>query len=250
VSRYRDGDPDSLVIDQVDLEVAAGELAVLTGVSGAGKTTALRLAAGLDFPNEGVVSLLGRDVGRLRASSRQRLRRRIGYAPQDPPILWDRSVLENVAIALTVAGERRGRARARATTALAALGLGGDIDARPSSLSAGARQLVSLARALVVEPDVLLVDEPTAYLDATSTGDVLHVLLDAAELGAAVLVATTDSRLTDAAEHRELRVLELVNGHLEYHGDTDQSAQPIVLANDNVVPFPLRVAASAGGQAE
>lgn len=135
------------------LTVAPGEIVAVVGASGAGKSTVLRLLAGLEPPSEGVVH---------RASGRT------GFVFQAPTLMPWADALANVALPLELAGEARPEARARATGALVAVGLGDRLDARPRQLSGGMAMRVALARALVTEPDLLLLDEPFAALDSVT----------------------------------------------------------------------------------
>jgi NitT/TauT family transport system ATP-binding protein len=143
--------PGRAPLGPVDLDIAAGEILALVGASGAGKSTLLRLLAGLETPSEGVIN---RGDGRT------------GFVFQAPTLMPWADALANVALPLELAGLARPMARARAAEALAAVGLGDRPDARPRQLSGGMAMRVALARALVTEPDLLLLDEPFAALDS------------------------------------------------------------------------------------
>jgi len=145
--------PGRAPIGPVDFNVAPGEIVAVVGASGAGKSTLLRLLAGLERPAEGTVSTrLGR----------------VGFVFQAPTLMPWVDALANVALPLELAGTPRAEARARAADALAAVGLGERLTARPHQLSGGMAMRVSLARALVTEPDLLLLDEPFAALDSVT----------------------------------------------------------------------------------
>lgn len=145
--------PGRAPLGPVDLDIAPGEITALVGASGAGKSTLLRLLAGLETPSEGVIS---RGGGRT------------GFVFQAPTLMPWADALSNVALPLELAGLARPAARARAAEALAAVGLGERLDARPRQLSGGMAMRVALARALVTEPDLLLLDEPFAALDSVT----------------------------------------------------------------------------------
>ncbi|MFO1412942.1 MAG: ABC transporter ATP-binding protein [Burkholderiales bacterium] len=152
---------DVTAVDDVSFTVTAGTLVTLLGPSGCGKTTVLRLIAGLELPTAGVVRLGERDVSRTNAAERD-----VSMVFQSYALFPHMSVLENVRYGLDVAGVRRASADERAHAALASVGLTG-FDARlPSELSGGQQQRVAVARALVLEPSVLLFDEPLSNLDA------------------------------------------------------------------------------------
>ena len=166
----------------LDLTVARGEIVALVGASGAGKSTALRLLAGLQSPGAGLVS---RAVGPGRT----------GFVFQSPTLLPWADALANVALPLELAGRPRAEARGRAAAALGAVGLGDRLDARPSELSGGMAMRVALARALVTAPDLLLLDEPFAALDSVTRRGLiedLHALWAAADPRPAVVFVTHD----------------------------------------------------------
>jgi putative spermidine/putrescine transport system ATP-binding protein len=147
-------------VDQVDLEIAAGEFFSMLGPSGSGKTTVLRLIAGFERPTSGTIELFGKDV-----TARAPFDRDVNTVFQDYALFPHMNVLDNVAYGLRVRGVGRKERRERATKALAAVRLENLADRKPSQLSGGQRQRVALARATVVQPKVLLLDEPLGALD-------------------------------------------------------------------------------------
>ncbi len=147
-------------VDHVDLEIAAGEFFSMLGPSGSGKTTVLRLIAGFERPTSGTIELFGRDV-----TARAPFDRDVNTVFQDYALFPHMNVLDNVAYGLRVRGMGRKERRERATKALAAVRLENLADRKPSQLSGGQRQRVALARATVVQPKVLLLDEPLGALD-------------------------------------------------------------------------------------
>ncbi|NRA02577.1 MAG: cell division ATP-binding protein FtsE [Myxococcales bacterium] len=194
-------------VSDVSMTLDRGEFAFLTGPSGAGKTTLLRLLFGAEHPTSGQILVAGRNVSRLSSGSVASLRCEIGVIFQDFKLLGNRSVFENVAIGLEIAGATRREARVRVWSMLKRLGLGHRMDDLPRSLSGGEQQRVAIARALVHDPLILLADEPTGNLDPDLALDIMDIIADAHARGTTVLVATHDPGLLDRYRHRRL-VLE------------------------------------------
>jgi cell division transport system ATP-binding protein len=203
----KDFGPARPVLREVSFAVERGQLVVLTGANGAGKSTVLQLIAGWLSPDEGRVAVAGEEPARLRGAALTALRRAIGIVPQELQLLSDRSVLENVMLPALAAGLSRKAARERAGAALQRVGLA-DGDAPPARFSAGAQQRAALARAIVNRPAVLLVDEPTAFLDAAAAADLLHLLAEFAQAGVAVLMASHGEPAPLPAAARRLRLSE------------------------------------------
>ena len=165
----------------IDLSIAAGEIVAVVGASGAGKSTTLRLLAGLEAPTSGVVA---RTPGAT-----------TGFVFQAPTLTPWADVLSNIALPLELAGTPKAQARERAAAALSAVGLGDRLGARPSQLSGGMAMRASLARALVARPDLLLLDEPFAALDSVTRRRLiedLHALWAASEPRPAIVFVTHD----------------------------------------------------------
>lgn len=193
--RYlRRGVEPVVAVAGVDLEIDAASFVVVEGPSGSGKTTLLGLLAGLEAPDAGQITVLGHDLSRLTGAERARLRqRRIGIVFQSFGLIASLRAGENVALVLALAGvpEREREARARAT--LEEVGLGFAFGARIDELSGGERQRVGVARALVIEPAVILADEPTGSLDEENGAGVLQLLTDAVrQRGASLVLVTHD----------------------------------------------------------
>jgi ABC-type ATPase involved in cell division len=202
----------------VDLSFAIkpGELAVLVGAGGTGKSTLLRLITGEERPTRGAVLVDGMEVGALGAWRLARLRRDLGVLPQGGSLLADRTALGNLTFVLRALGTSRAEARERALAALIEVGLGPARNALPHELAAGERRRVLLARALATRPRLLLADEPTGMLDPTAAAVVLTILRGLAQRGVTCLVATQAPELARALEGR---VLRLAAGRLRPEGD-------------------------------
>jgi cell division transport system ATP-binding protein len=190
----------------VTLEFARGELVFLTGPSGAGKTSLLRLLFAAERPSEGQIVVLGRNVSRLSPRSVPSLRRRIGVVFQDFKLLARRTVEENVALALDVVGTPRRAARARVFAMLKQVGLQHRRYQSPLSLSGGEQQRVAIARALINEPEILLADEPTGNLDPDLTLEIMDLIAETATRGTTVVVATHDQSILRRFRKRAVRL--------------------------------------------
>jgi putative ABC transport system ATP-binding protein len=197
------------VVDGVSLEAGGGQVVGLVGPSGSGKSTTLLLLAGLERPDAGTVRLDGDDLATLGEAGRQALRRgRVGMVFQAYGLLSLLTARENVELPFRVAHRDRTAAAAAATRWLGLLGLADRADQRTDELSGGERQRVALARAFAADPAVLLVDEPTAELDEENRVRAVGLLRDAADRGAAVVVATHDPEVVELCD----RVVRLVDG--------------------------------------
>lgn len=190
----------------VSLEIRKGELVFLTGASGAGKTTLMRLVFADERPSEGQILVLGRNVGRLSPRRVPALRRRIGVVFQDFKLLPRRTVEENVALALEVVGTPRREVRVRTFAMLKRVGLQHRRHQRALTLSGGEQQRLAIARALVNDPEVLLADEPTGNLDPDLTVEIMDLIADAAARGTAVFVATHERALVERYRPRTIRL--------------------------------------------
>ena len=180
------------ILRDIDLQFAAGETVAIVGASGSGKSTLLSILAGLDTPSRGAVRLQGQDLFALSEDGRAALRaQKMGFVFQSFQLLGNLTALENVMLPLELAGARE--ARARATQMLERVGLGQRLNHYPKLMSGGQQQRVALARAFVVEPAVLLADEPTGSLDF-ATGQTIMDLMFAfnRERGTTLILVTHD----------------------------------------------------------
>jgi len=201
-----------VAVDRVSFETGAGEVTVVMGPSGSGKTTLLTMIGGLLRPSSGSVVIDGVEISALPARELPRVRREsVGFVFQTFNLLESLSALENVEVALNVAGSRRPRSRARARELLVAAGLEARLHFKARDLSGGEKQRVSIARALANRPALLLADEPTANLDSRHGAEVMQILRElVTEDDRAVVVVSHDVRLEAIAD----RVLRLEDGRL------------------------------------
>jgi cell division transport system ATP-binding protein len=200
-------------LDNISLHVAPGQFLFLTGPSGAGKTTFLRLLFGAAFPSSGLVRVGGADLGRLKQRKIPLLRRKLGVIFQDFKLIPRLSVFENVALALRVAGAKGEELGGKVEQALKQVGLEQVADARADTLSGGEQQRAAIARALVHEPALVLADEPSGNLDPKNALEVVKLLVAAHARGATVILATHDPALLEMV--RGARVVRLDAGRLE-----------------------------------
>ena len=199
---YGEGEAQVKALRGVDLDVPLGELLMLVGPSGCGKTTLISIIASVLDHDGGDCQVLGRDLARLNANEKAKLRRAdIGFVFQSYNLIPSLSSAENVAVPLLLNGVGRREALAKADRVLESLGLGGRGAGRPNDLSGGQQQRVAVARALVHEPRILVCDEPTSALDE-KTGDKLMQLLREVALreGRALVIVTHDNRIFKYAD--------------------------------------------------
>jgi ABC-type lipoprotein export system ATPase subunit len=208
---FPSGNEQISALRDIDLTVYTGEGVAVTGPSGSGKTTLLNLVAGLDRPTSGRVKVLGRDLSTLTESQLTAFRAKaIGLVFQDPHLLPGLSAIENVAVARLPWG-RRNELMREAQKLLEALGIGNRLHHPPSRLSAGERQRVGLARALLGQPQILLADEPTGNLDFKTTEGLIALLSELREdMRITLVIATHDPAVAAMAQ----RVIRLLGGSL------------------------------------
>jgi cell division transport system ATP-binding protein len=204
--RYPNG---VVALSDVSLSIPEGEFVFLIGPTGAGKSTLLRLLYRAETPTRGRISVAGRDITRLPARYVPALRRSMGVVFQDFKLLPRKTARENVAFALQVIGSPPGQIRPRALQALEMVGLGDRAEAFPWQLSGGEQQRVSIARALVNHPPLLLADEPTGNLDPRTSWEIIQLLSRISLRGTTVVVATHNKMIVDILRKR---VVELADG--------------------------------------
>jgi putative ABC transport system ATP-binding protein len=203
------GDGRVRAVDDVDLDVAAGETVAVMGPSGCGKSTLLHLLGGLQRPTGGEIELDGRRVDTMSERGLARLRRdRIGFVFQSFHLMPELTAVENVEVPVLLAGRSPRTARRTALELLESVGLTDRAGHLPSALSGGQRQRVAIARALSTEPLVVLADEPTGSLDSAATSEVLRLFDRLHEAGQTLIIVTHDARTAATAD----RVLSMRDG--------------------------------------
>jgi len=203
-----------LALTDVSFHVRKGEFVFLTGHSGAGKTSTLRLIHMAERPTSGEVRVSGFSSERTRDSEIWKLRRKVGFVFQDFRLLPHRTASENVAFALEVTGAPRREVRMRVQRLLNQVGLSAKAEAYVHELSGGEQQRVAIARALATEPLVLLADEPTGNLDEFATRGIIDLFRDINRLGMVVVTATHDLGLVRS--YPDARVMEMKEGTIVY----------------------------------
>ncbi len=213
--------PKGAALKNVSLHVAKGEFVFLTGHSGAGKSTILKLMQGALQPTSGQVRISGFNIAELGAAEIPRLRRRLGIVFQDFRLLDDRTAEENIAFALEVTGARADSIPARVMRVLTQVGLAAKAHAYPQELSGGEQQRVALARALVNDPSIVLADEPTGNLDERATRGVFQLIREINAGGTCVVMATHD---LDLVKQTTYRTIELREGAVVFDSGLDETA--------------------------
>src|SRR2546430_6537533 len=201
----------SVALDRISVSIERGEFAFLVGPTGCGKSTCVRLLTREIEASGGQVLISGHDVGAMPQKKVPRLRRNIGVVFQDFKLLPNRTVYDNVAYSLQVIGESRAQIRRKVPGVLRLVGLSTKLHNYPDELSGGEQQRVSMARAFVNHPPLLLADEPTGNLDPETSIDTMRLLYRINRTGTTVLVATHDQPMLDRMRRR---VLERSRGRL------------------------------------
>ena len=213
VSKRYPGGADAL--RNVNFELKKGEMAFLTGHSGAGKSTLLKLIAILERSTQGQVMLDNQNIGRMSKHHVPYSRRKIGMIFQDHRLLHDRTVFDNVALPLIIAGLERHEIQRRVRAALDKVGLLGKEKRYPITLSGGEQQRIGIARAVVNRPPMILADEPTGNLDPALSEEIMRLFEQFNQVGVTVLIASHDISLIQQMGYRTLQLSrgEMVNNH-------------------------------------
>ena len=194
--------PDVKALSSISLSIDRGEMFFLIGMSGAGKTTLLKLLCNMEVPTNGLVEVAGHPIHQLKGAKLAKLRQKIGVAYQDFKLLTDRTVAENVAISMEVSYKKPQIIRKRVKDLLDQLVLSEKHDTITGELSRGEQQRVALARAIANSPSLILVDEPTGNLDATTTERVMNLLTKCNNSGATIIIATHDESIYKNSNRR------------------------------------------------
>ena len=195
-----------VALDDVSVEVDKGEFVFIVGASGSGKSTFIRLLLKEEEATKGDIFVAGKNIGKLTAWKVPHLRRNIGTVFQDFKLLSDKTVFDNVAFALEVIGKPKHVIDQRVPEILDLVGLGEKLNSYPDELSGGEQQRVSIARACVNRPLVLLADEPTGNLDPSTSVDIMRLLDKVNRIGTTVVMATHDQAIVDAMRRRVIEV--------------------------------------------
>ena len=206
VTKRYDGGREAL--RDISLQIESGEMIFLTGHSGAGKSTLLKLVALIERPTRGQVLIDGRNIGRLPDRQVPRHRRQIGMVFQDHKLLADRSIFDNVALPLVIAGANSRDIEKRVRAALDQVGLLGRERNKPGTLSTGEQQRVGIARAVVSRPRLLIADEPTGNLDPELSLDIIEIFKRFNDVGVTMLIATHDLALLDHFSGRRVALAD------------------------------------------
>jgi cell division transport system ATP-binding protein len=204
-------DPGVVALSEVTFLIEKGEFVFVVGASGSGKSTLVRLLLKELEPTQGKITVGGRDVGRLKRSKIPMLRRNVGCVFQDFKLLPNRTAAENVAYALKVQGESRNSIRRKVPEVMTLVGLPDKMNSYPDQLSGGEQQRVSIARAVVNHPPLLVCDEPTGNLDPDTSVGIMQLLYRINRSGTTILMVTHDREMVDKMRRR---VIALEDGRL------------------------------------
>lgn len=202
---------DVTALDNISVHIEKGEFVFLVGPSGSGKSTFLKLVLKEEIPTSGNIYLDGHNLNAIKAKDVPYLRRKIGSVFQDFRLLYDKTVYENIVLALRVIGASDREIKNQVAAVLNMVGLKGKEDFFPNQLSGGEQQRVGLARALVTRPPILIADEPTGNLDEKTAEEIMKILYEVNVRGTTVLVVTHNESIVNKANKR---VISLVEGQI------------------------------------
>lgn len=218
------------ILHDVSLRLESGSFHFLTGASGAGKSSLLRLMYLAHRPSRGLITLFGHDIATTPRKALPALRRQVGVIFQDFRLVEHLTAMENVALPLRVAGASQQQVQDHVPELLKWVGLADHIDSRPSILSGGQKQRVAIARAIIARPRLLLADEPTGNVDDSIAMRLMHLLSELNKIGTTVVVATHNQSLVSAFSYPRLRLesgeLEILPPMSNVGRDSRNSPQP------------------------
>jgi cell division transport system ATP-binding protein len=200
------------ILRDISFTLEQGSFHLLTGPSGAGKTSLLKLIYLAERPSRGAISMFGREIATTPREELPALRRRIGVVFQDFRLLEHLTVFENVSLPRRVTGELESQYRAEVEELLSWVGLGNRLNAKPATLSGGEKQRVAIARAVVAKPELLLADEPTGNVDPDIGGRIMRLFIELNRLGTSVMIATHDQRIMERLPAS--RIYQLAEGRI------------------------------------
>jgi cell division transport system ATP-binding protein len=200
--------PGAQVLQNLSFSLKIGSFHFLTGISGAGKTSLLKLIYRGIVPTQGTVRVFGKDITRLNAASIPIFRQRIGLVLQDCQLLPHLSIVDNVALALTITGVKLNSARNQAIELLQWAGLSNHLKCNPTTLSDGQKQRVAIARAVITRPLILLADEPTGHLDHEAASRLVQLFQELNRIGTTILLATHSRSLVAEFPYEELHLYQ------------------------------------------
>lgn len=205
VSKQYNGTSGVALVD-INFHIKEGEFVSIVGQSGAGKSTLLKMIFAEERPTEGKVLIKGRDITQIKTSKLPILRRHIGVVFQDFKLLDKKTVFENVAFAMEVANRSDKEIKRDVPQVLDIVGLLAKVDRYPHELSGGEKQRVSIARALVHKPDIIVADEPTGNLDLVNTWDIVQLLTKINQYGTTVILATHNREIVNLLNKRVITI--------------------------------------------
>lgn len=195
-------DHNVVALDNVDMKIEKGEFVFLAGPSGSGKSTFLKLLLKEEVPSDGVIFVNGENLNEMKERKVPYLRRKIGCVFQDFRLLYDKTVYENIVLALRVIDASKEEIKATVPAVLAQVGLTGKEDHFPNELSGGEQQRVGLARAIVTKPLLVIADEPTGNLDDETADGIMKLLFEINSKGTTVIMVTHDKRIIERSGKR------------------------------------------------
>ncbi len=197
---------NSYALRDINFTIEKGEFVSIVGQSGAGKSTLLKLIFAEEKPTEGIVLIKGRDISKIKSSKLPVLRRHIGVVFQDFKLLERKTVFENVAFAMEVSGKSDAEIKEDVPQVLEIVGLANKLESYIDELSGGEKQRVSIARALVHRPDIIIADEPTGNLDIVNTWDIIQLLMKINQYGTTVVLATHNREIVNLINKRVVTI--------------------------------------------
>ncbi|MSR73634.1 MAG: cell division ATP-binding protein FtsE [Candidatus Pacebacteria bacterium] len=206
VAKYYENGSTSVALDEINLKIDTGEFVTLVGKSGAGKSTLVKLIIGEEQPTRGKIMVAGQNVGTMHPYDLPTLRRKIGVVFQDFRLLPKKTVHENVAFAMEVAGRAENEINEVVPQVLDMVGLADRAGHFPNQLSGGEKQRVAIARAMINRPMVIIADEPTGNLDPVNTWEIIKLLTKINELGTTIILATHSKDIVNALGKRVVSI--------------------------------------------